>query len=536
MRERLDRADQADDRELKNVASPEQLSFDWVNDWYVFTGSREVFRGNSGPTFPLSDLKNSLDIFLKIWDDPIIDLIVKETNRYADMELTRMGKLKENSRFLTWKETDKNEIMNFFAIMIFHGLAPVTVEKDYFKLSGTFAMPGLASLMPYNRFIQLKRFLHFNDATMMPNDTNLDQKQLYNINPIIYHLRQKFMTLYMPGQSIVLDESLLNWSGRLTFSQKISNKASKVGIKSYELCDSATGYIWNFFIYGGAKKAKSQGQAVSVIEPDGTTAKIVFKLVDPLLGKGHTLVVDNLCNSPLLARCLKAQKTDVLGTLRVSREFVPESIKSLSKSAMRVGDVFCSQTYDLTVLLWRDASLIAILSTYHPEEFRVEDKHDNSRYKPQAVLDYKQLMGGVDKKKKLLSATPIERTRNHDWYKKLFRRLLNVSILNSYIVYKCKESNITQRNFRNELAEMLIATFRQEPVPVRTLAVVQNRPKLSGNHFIMKGRTRHALCVLCRMNGTTKRTVYKCEQCGVSLCLDICFKEYHTDTNVHFNI
>lgn len=75
--------------------------------------------------------------------------------------------------------------------------------------------------------------------------TNKDSK-LYKIAPVIDYY-EKFSSLYYPSQEIVIDESLLKWHGRLSFSQKILSKAAKVGIKTYELCESTTFLFGDIF-------------------------------------------------------------------------------------------------------------------------------------------------------------------------------------------------------------------------------------------------------------------------------------------------
>ena len=43
-----------------------------------------------------------------------------------------------------------------------------------------------------------------------------------------------------------IDESLMLWKGRLGWRQYIPSKRARYGIKSYEICDSQSGYIWIF--------------------------------------------------------------------------------------------------------------------------------------------------------------------------------------------------------------------------------------------------------------------------------------------------
>lgn len=187
--------------------------------------------------------------------------------------------------------------------------------------------------MTYNRFLLLKSFLHFVD-----NRTCRDTTRLNKIRPIVDYFNTKFSSLYMPSQEIVIDESLLKWHGRLNFAQKISSKAAQVGVKTYELCESSSGYLWKFFVYAGKDKATSTTHNTDVQNsqtndrlvgdeatrftddetndrpdndgptnrlmtgdsgdrPSNATAKIVYDLIEPLLHRGHTVIMDNFYNS-----------------------------------------------------------------------------------------------------------------------------------------------------------------------------------------------------------------------------------------------
>lgn len=108
----IQRADSDDDKALRDIASPHFLSFDWRKEPEIFRGVREVFTGIPGPTFPISDIDSPLKTFLKIWDPPIIDVIVRETNRYAQQIFDQKKDcLKTNSRYKTSTPTDANEMM-----------------------------------------------------------------------------------------------------------------------------------------------------------------------------------------------------------------------------------------------------------------------------------------------------------------------------------------------------------------------------------------------------------------------------------------
>lgn len=456
----------------------------------------------------------------------------------------------------------------FLALVMLQGLYPKINEEAYFGFDGFGTTPYFSKIMSYNRYYLLKTFLHFSD-----NDTT-NLSKLTKILPILDYLNRKFAGLYTPGKEIAIDESLLKWQGRLGFAQKIS-----VGVKTYELCESSTGYLWSFRVYTGKHGPNrtqtrpdqdptqrdpdltdddrqhptqrdpdlpdDDRQPTDQTRPTNATAKILFDLMGPLLHRGHTLIMDNFYNSPLLARCLKHDKTDVFGTLRLTREFVPDAIKTMTKTDMRNGEVVASYCSDLVVMLWRDANLVGMISTYHPLQVGTQDKYNRVTFKPAIVLDYNKHMGGVDRKDQFLASQPLERTRNKVWYKKLFRRLYNAALFNCHIIYNHgRTRSLNHRKFRTILAEALLRIYAQidlttEPrlyqrrqtttAVSRTVTVASSASKIyvEGNHFPIKNDSNHSRCRMCYRAKHNTRTAFKCEECNVSLCVIYCFKAYH---------
>jgi hypothetical protein len=108
--------------------------------------------------------------------------------------------------------------------------------------------------------------------------------------------------VYIPGKNVAVDESSTLWKGRLFFKIYLLLKSSKSGIKTFELCESSTRYLWKYTVYSGADTDIST--AVDFGEKNKTTA-IIVKLIETLLNKRHTVWIDNYYNSPDLAAFLK---------------------------------------------------------------------------------------------------------------------------------------------------------------------------------------------------------------------------------------
>ena len=47
---------------------------------------------------------------------------------------------------------------------------------------------------------------------------------------------------YVPGPTFTVDEQLMPWRGRCAFSQYLSSKPDKYGIKIFWICDSENGF------------------------------------------------------------------------------------------------------------------------------------------------------------------------------------------------------------------------------------------------------------------------------------------------------
>jgi hypothetical protein len=81
---------------------------------------------------------------------------------------------------------------------------------------------------------------------------------------------------------------------------------------------------------------ESRFQSTLLSEEKSKTAAIVLSLVEPLLGKEHTLWMDNFYNAPTLAITLQFLKTDCVGTLCLNRK---DLTKIVNEKKLRKGEI-----------------------------------------------------------------------------------------------------------------------------------------------------------------------------------------------------
>ena len=112
---------------------------------------------------------------------------------------------------------------------------------------------------------------------------------------------------------------------------------------------------------------------------------------------------------------------------------------------------------------WRDKKDVCVLSTLHDDSMvQVKSRRGNEVCKPKAIADYNSHMGGVDLADNLLSHFSTSRKRLKKYYKKVFRHMLDMSVLNAFVTYKALGGNVVRREFILRLGEKLISTYAGE--------------------------------------------------------------------------
>ena len=380
------------------------------------------FTAQPGPINEAAALQsdNPADFLGLFMTEELLQILVEQTNLYAEKSITRLPNL-PHSHVNQWKPVDVTEMKEFLGLYFLTGLVWKPEVKLFWGRNTVHETPYFGKVMSRNRFQILLRFLHYSDA----EDTGEDR--LYKLRGVINYLQDRFQTMFQPGQDISIDEGTLLWHGRLGF--KICNplKPCRYGMKSYILCDSATGYCHSISPYCGQYSSLSN---------------TVHTLLGDLTGQGYHLYMDNYYNSVGLCEELLAKNTHVCGTLRLNRG-APEEIQQASKSNLSAGQTLVRHQGKVMVLAWNDNKIVRMVSTLHHTTMgsvRVWRKAAGGRVtleKPQYVLDYNNKMNGVDKLDQNLSYYPFTR-KSYKWTNKFMMYMFSIALFNSYILYRAR--------------------------------------------------------------------------------------------------
>jgi hypothetical protein len=473
-----------------------------------------------------------IDCYRHFITDEIVDLFVRETNRYAEQYL-QTHDVSRRSKSRQWIPTDGLEMLKFLGIIIQMGLVQMPKLEYYWSNSQLYGSEIIRSAMARDRFELFLKFWHFSDN----HSYHSNQDRLIKLKPLLDLLKARFSSIYTPSAVVTIDETMIPWRGRLLFKQYIPGKAHKYGVKMYKLT-TTTGYTWNFLIYTG-----EQDPMAGL----GHAERVVMNLLDGLSGCYRTVVADNFFTSISLAERLLADDTYLIGTLRSNRTV---SGKKILQRKLKRGEAYGLQNKEgVKLIMWKDKKDVLMISTRPSHSASVVDTgkinfRNESIMKPQVVVDYNQGRQGTDLSDQLSAYYTCLR-RSIKWYRKVaFELIFGTAIVNSYLVYRehYSTNSMTILKFRESLVRSLLLGIpfeKLKPGP-RQKTASQMKRKLSDHKLEERegsARDVRRRCAGCYEkisqeqsreagHATAKKVKTFCSDCDKFFCLD-CFNQQH---------
>nr|CAH7713333.1 unnamed protein product [Callosobruchus chinensis] len=229
-----------------------------------------------------------IDFFLLFADDKFFDLLVNETNAYAELVLLNDRNPRPQSRISRRNPVNKEMKFSIWGLSSYQGLEITGGKIDYI-------ICHLEVLFIYI----IMRCLHFSPNPKEGESRSTDRH--YKVRTLVNFFNDKMLATYSPQKTLAIDESMLLWRRRLMFRQYIKNEKHKYGIK---------------YNTGAADNIGGKGHAVN----------IVIHLANNYLDQGYSLYMDNFYNSVDFARQLLEINTYCTGTLRNGRKGNPSEV------------------------------------------------------------------------------------------------------------------------------------------------------------------------------------------------------------------
>jgi len=356
--------------------------------------------------------------------------------------------------------------------------------------------------------------------------------KLHKVRPLIEQLNNNICVIYHPSKTLSVDESMIPFKGRSSLKQYMPMKPVKRGYKVWCLADSKTGYILKFEVYTGKSET---GSATELTLGERIVSQLTSNLTPASL-----VAFDNFFTTVNLLEMLRSKDIYAVGTVRVNRRGLPAMMKE--KEKLSRGEFTYRTKGNIAAIKWMDNKPVTMLtssSSPRTVERILRRNRDGTRTEiscPKAVATYNRIMGGVDKFDQLRERYAIGR-RSVKWWHRIFYYLIDLAIVNAFVMWKLSKrtGSHDQLTFRIRLARQLIGNFsnrkRKGKVPsfMSSKKQVPDDVRLAnvGVHIPSTGLT-YRRCRHCSTRKVEKRTRCLCTTCSVPLCLDPCFRQFHT--------
>ena len=497
------------------------------------------FKGDEpGPTVHVDSSTSAMDVFSRFFTNNVWELIVMETNNYA----ASVTEQSSHSSPRPWQDVSTEEMKAFIGILILMGICRLSRLRLYWTTKYPYICPGICDIMSLTRFEQIYRFLHLSDSEQQVAVGQPGHDYLYKVRKLLDLLSPHFLSEYNSHEELSIDEAMIPFKGRLSIKQYMKDKPTKWGIKVFVLVDARNGYTTRLQIYTGKNSNLANSDT-------GLCSRVVLELLNGLEVKCPKVYMDNYYTSPELYLTLYKKGINACGTARSHRKYYPKDLK-IGKN-VEMGYYDYRSNGPLLATVWKDKLIVNFLSTIHvarcsvPVTVKRREKDGSQKNVecPPLLPDYQKFMRGVDRGDQLMGYYNVGR-RSKKWWKRVFSYLIEVSLLNAYVLRKFSNGVQTDfLHFRLELANQLVGTFRKSsPLGDRPRSMEHQlllRLDSTKGHLPEVASHRHqcvVCCKVCEKRGISRseyrhESCIKCSICDVHLCLSKernCYMKYHS--------
>jgi len=452
----------------------------------------------------LADL-DEVGVLKQLFDDGLISLIVRETNRYANTQ--------HNDHTF---RTNHDEILTFIAILILSGYNKLPHQHHYWSSSTDLGVAIVRQAMTRDRFTLIKKYIHF------ANNNSVDTTdKSFKIKPLLKIINSNFMKWSLCNKDLSIDETIVPYFGRSSLKQFIKGKPVRFGFKMWCLAGN-DGFCYQTSLYTGRETTHTAGNL-------GT--RVVNNFVDLCISNpsSHTLTFDNFFTSISLLTSLADKGIRATGTIRKNRLHSVPLIneKEMKKQDRGSFDHCYNNSNGVLVVRWKDSAVVNIATNHeHVTPLSVCSRRGRGLrlqvQQPAVFHSYNQTMGGVDLFDQHVATYRIG-FRSKKWYWPIFLQAIDAAVSNAWILFRQMSASTTQLEFRRAICVSLLqkATAERAP-PNLSVSPLHSIRYDNIGHLIVLGDGQRK----CRLEACQSRPRTFCRKCSVPLCV-ACFEQFH---------
>lgn len=455
---------------------------------------------------------NPLELFRKFFDEEVINLILTQTNKYAQQK-----NLNGN--------IEKCEIMAFIGILILSGYVKVPRRRIFWELERDAHNDLISEAMTRNRFEFIFANLHVSDNQHLDNTDKFTK-----VRGLFSLLNKKFIEHAPLEEMHSIDEAMVPYYGRHGCKQYIHGKPIRYGYKLW-VGTTRLGYINWFEPYQGASTNISAEFADL-----GVGAGVVLEYAKALRTKWPNLKLhlffDNFFSSIALIEKLTELNFHATGTIRENRL---KGISLMNTKDMKKGprgsyDYAKISDQNIIAVKWHDNNVVSLISNvagvapiHTVKRYSQKEKKNIQVEQPHLIKMYNDNMGGVDRSDQNISLYRVS-IRGKKWYIPLLTHCIDMAMQNAWHLHRQNGGNFDQLKFRRFVATALLSQNRKNTVYQKghigsSYGADTRYDRL--DHLVIN-QEKQTRCGFCHQKTTTR-----CSKCDIGVHVK-CFISYHT--------
>lgn len=256
------------------------------------------------------------DVFKLFFDGELVGKLGEWVNeravKYFAANPDKQGRVNSIIR----RPVTHDDMYTFLALVM--AMALMSIPRTMYYWSTDMMLSGSAAfckeVTSRDRFFSIMKFLRFSPPGLVRKKCPATL-----IEPYLDLLRERCQMVMKPPRSVVVDEALILWKGRLAFHQYMKSKRARFDVKVFVASPSNEqwkGYSWNFMLYCGKDTFAPGDPSASHLS---VSERIVVKILGDVLDEGRHIITDNWYTSLKLSDYLQTRATMLTGVVRQGR-------------------------------------------------------------------------------------------------------------------------------------------------------------------------------------------------------------------------
>lgn len=148
------------------------------------------------------------ELYSLFLDDDHLDMLVTETNRYAEQcAVKSIVDMKSSYVLENWQDVTRDDLLTFIGLVLWMGLDKKPKLRNYWSKNSIY-YSSLSKPMSRNRFEAILSCIHISN-----NETAQLTDHLAKLRLLVTELNSKFQNAMNPFEEICIDESMIPFRG-----------------------------------------------------------------------------------------------------------------------------------------------------------------------------------------------------------------------------------------------------------------------------------------------------------------------------------